>query len=92
VKMNPGYQHPDLVEPAGPADSEFTVLAVETTDGAPVALLANYALHYVGSGASNAISADYFGLFGAAAARMMGRGVLAVMSNGCSGDINNHLY
>ena len=92
VRMNPGYQNPDLVEVAGPTDPEFAVLAVETPQRDPIALLANYALHYVGSGASNAISADYFGLFGEAVPRMMGRDVLAVMSNGCSGDINNHDY
>jgi len=89
VKMNPGFQNPELVKPAGPTDPQFTILAIETPDGVPIALLANYALHYVGAGASNAISADYFGMFGQAMTRMMGCDLLAVMSNGCCGDINN---
>ena len=62
VKMNPGYQHPDLIEPAGPTDPEITLLSVQTPDGKPVALLANYSLHYVGG--LPALSADYFGVVG----------------------------
>ena len=89
VKMNPGNQNPELVRPAGPTDPQFSILAIETPEREPIALLANYALHYVGAGASNAISADYFALFGRAVARMMGKDFLAVMSNGCCGDINN---
>ena len=92
VRMNPGFQSADLVKPAGPTDQQFTILAIETTDGSPLALFANYALHYVGSGASNVLSADYFGMFGRTMKRMMDADLLAVMANGCSGDINNHDY
>ena len=46
--MNPGYQNPGLVEPAGPTDPDVSVLSVATADGKPLALLANYSLHYVG--------------------------------------------
>ena len=34
--------------PAGPTDPEITLLSVQTPEGKPVALLANYSLHYVG--------------------------------------------
>ena len=92
VKMNPGYAHPDLVRPAGPTDPQMPVLAIETAEGRPLALLANYALHYVGAGASDTVSADYFACFGQAMRRMAGADFLALMANGCSGDINNCNY
>ena len=92
VKMNPGNENPDLVRPAGPTDPQLSILAFETPDREPLALLANYALHYVGAGYANSISADYFGIFSESMKRMMGADFLAVMSNGCCGDINNIDY
>lgn len=89
VKMNPGVQNPDLVRPAGPTDPQFSILAIETPDREPIAMLANYALHYVGAAAANSVSADYFGNFSRSVTRMMGHDLLAIMSNGCCGDINN---
>ena len=59
VKMNPGYQANGLLEAAGPVDPEVAVLSVQTRDGKPLALLANYSLHYVGG--VEPLSADYFG-------------------------------
>ena len=89
VKMNPGYQHPDLIEPAGPTDPEITLLSVQTPDGKPVALLANYSLHYVGG--LPALSADYFGAFAEKMRELLGgdKAFVGIMSNGTSGDINN---
>jgi hypothetical protein len=89
VKMNPGYQNPGLVEPAGPIDPEVAVLSIQSADGRPVALLANYSLHYVGGVGS--LSADYFGAF-AERMRQLLRAeppFVGIMSNGTSGDINN---
>ncbi len=94
VKMNPPVASPDLVEPAGPIDPEVGVLAVQTAAGRPLALLANYSLHYVGGTAGNDVSADYYGAF----ARRVGQLLAAdgadppfvgIMSNGTSGNINN---
>lgn len=48
VRMNPGIQNPGLLEPAGPVDPAVSVLSLRTADGKPLALLANYSLHYVG--------------------------------------------
>ena len=62
VKMNPGSNNPDIIETVGPTDSDIAALFVETVDGEPIAVLANYALHYVGA-PGHMISADYFGLF-----------------------------
>jgi len=48
VQMNPGYQVKGLVEPAGVVDPQMSVLAAKSLKGKPIALFANYSLHYVG--------------------------------------------
>lgn len=91
VKMNPGTATSVLERPAGPTDPDITVLSVQDARRKPLALLANYSLHYVGGIPPGQISADYFGEF----ARVMpsrlraGPEFVAMMSNGASGDINN---
>ena len=89
VKMNPGYQNAGLLEPAGPVDPEVSVLSVRTADDKPLALFANYSLHYVGD--RPALSADYFGVFADAVGRALGAGpgFVGILSNGTSGDVNN---
>jgi hypothetical protein len=92
VRMNPGYQAKGLIEPAGPIDPEVSILSVEAPSGQPIALLANYSLHYVGG--VPALSADYFALFAARMGQLLGAGearpaFVGIMSNGTSGDINN---
>jgi hypothetical protein len=91
VKMNPGTS-PDVIDrPAGPTDPDITILSVQDLKRKPIALFANYSLHYVGGAPDGQMSADYFGEF----ARVMPsrlRGddsFVAMMSNGTSGDINN---
>jgi hypothetical protein len=92
VKMNPGYNNPDVDRPAGPTDPEVPVVAVRSVDGRPIAALVNYSLHYVGG--HPALSADYFGAFAARFAELAGTGpdFVALLSNGTSGDINNVDY
>jgi hypothetical protein len=57
----------------------------------PLAIFANYALHYVGGLPKGVVSSDYFGEFD----RLMptrvrgGEDFVAMLSNGASGDINN---
>lgn len=90
VKMNPGNQNPALVEPAGPIDPQVSILSVRTADThQPIALLANYSLHYVGD--MPALSADYFGVFADRIAQKLGAGMgfVGILSNGTSGDVNN---
>ncbi|MGB8169850.1 MAG: hypothetical protein WCF18_20275 [Chthoniobacteraceae bacterium] len=94
VKMNPGVANPDLVEPAGPTDPEIAFLAVQRADGKPLALLANYSLHYVGGVGSGDLSADYFGAFADRIQQLPGADrqdppFVGILSNGTSGDINN---
>jgi hypothetical protein len=94
VKMNPAMESPDLVEPAGPTDPEVSVLSIQSADGKPLALLANYSLHYVGTGSDNEISADYYGAFSDRIQELLGADhrdppFVAMLSNGTSGNINN---
>jgi hypothetical protein len=94
VKMNPPVGSPDLIEPAGPTDPEVYVLSVKRPDGAAIAVLANYGLHYVGAGGSTDVSADYFGAFCAMVSAAMGSlesdpPFVAMLANGTSGDVNN---
>jgi squalene-hopene cyclase-like protein len=94
VKMNPGRAHPDLLKPAGPVDPQVSLLSVQARDGRPIALLANYSLHYVGGVPDKTLSADYFGEFARQITRRIGAEdaqppFVAAMSNGTSADINN---
>lgn len=92
VKMNPGHENPGLLEPAGPTDPDVSVLSVRTADGKPLALLANYSLHYVGD--LPPLSADYFGVFCDRVGGLIGAGdgFVGILSNGTSGDVNNVDY
>ena len=89
VQMNPGRN--DLVRPAGPIDPEISVLSVRTAEGKPLALLANYSLHYVGGVPRGQVSADYFGEFARLITERLGapEGFVGILSNGTSGDVNN---
>jgi hypothetical protein len=94
--MNPGNS-PNLLKPAGPVDPQIVFLAMETHDGRPLGLLANYSLHYVGGTGPNHISADYFAVFADRTQELLGADrqdppFVAAMSNGTSGNINNNNY
>jgi hypothetical protein len=94
AKMNPGYENPDITEPAGPTDPQISFISVRSTTGRPIALLANYSLHYVGGVRSNEISADYFAVFADCIERKLHAErqdppFVGIMSNGTSGDVNN---
>ena len=94
VRMNPPRAHESLVKPAGPTDPEIVFLSLRSLDGRPIALLANYSLHYVGGVPGGHISADYFGAFADRIKVLLGADRLdppfvGILSNGTSGDINN---
>jgi neutral ceramidase len=98
--MNPGFNNKKVSKPAGPVDPDVSILAARAKGtGRPIAVLANYSLHYVGG--LPAISADYFGAFAreltqrlnATDARYAGKPpFVGIMSNGTSGNINNVNY
>lgn len=94
VRMNPPRGSASLDRQAGPVDPEVSFLSVQGTDGAPIALLANYSLHYVGGVPKNEVSADYFGYFARAIGKRLGASettppFVGMLSNGTSGDVNN---
>ena len=91
VRMNPPFGSPDLVRPSGPVDPEVAILSVQSANGEPIALLANYSLHYVGGIPPGQVSADYFGEFARIIGDRIGAGeeFVGVLSNGTSGNINN---
>ncbi len=96
VRMNPPRGRGLLDRPAGPTDPQVSFVSVRAKGGRPIALLANYSLHYVGGVPAGGVSADYFGEF----ARQIKKRIapeeddsrppfVGIMSNGTSGDINN---
>jgi hypothetical protein len=94
AKMNWDSPHPTDGDPAGPTDPEVLVLSVKHADGRPLALLANYSLHYVGDVGGGHISADYFGVFADRIQQLLGADrqeppFVGILCNGTSGDINN---
>ncbi|MBS1984030.1 MAG: hypothetical protein JST16_07635 [Bdellovibrionales bacterium] len=91
VRMNPPSGSPDLIKPAGPTDPGFSVVCIKSAGGQPIAVLANYSLHYVGGIANNELSADYFGEFANQIASRLNAGpeFVGILSNGTSGDVNN---
>lgn len=94
VRMNPPRGSAVLDRPAGPIDPEISFISVQSTGGRPIALLANYSLHYVGGVNSGEVSADYFGYFAKFITEKLGAAdqhppFVGILSNGTSGDINN---
>ncbi|HWA99174.1 MAG TPA: hypothetical protein VG713_11805 [Pirellulales bacterium] len=92
--MHPGYQNPAYAGPSAPVDSQLSIVSIRSLDGQPLALLANYSMHYFG--VPGAFSSDYFGLFCneleqrlAALAESPDRTrPVAIMSQGTSGDLH----
>ena len=91
--MHPGYQNPDYIGEAGPVDTGLSMLSIQSADGKhPIALLANYSMHYFGAGAG--FSADYYGRFckimeAKIASNSTGKHpFVAAMSQGTSGDLH----
>lgn len=94
VVMNPGVANPELVEPAGPTDPQVSFISVQSLEGRPMALLANYSLHYVGGVPKGHISADYFALFADRIQQLLTADrqtppFVGILTNGTSGDVNN---
>ena len=94
VQMNPGIGSPNIQEPAGPTDPQVSFLSVQSTKGHPIAVFANYSLHYVGGVPTGHISADYFAIFADRLQELLKADrqdipFVGIMSNGTEGDTNN---
>jgi len=88
ANMHPGHQSANAIGPSGPIDPDITLLSVQALDGRPIALLANYSMHYY---SSDMVSSDYYGPFCDAVTRRLGAEdrkppFVAMMSHGTSGD------
>lgn len=82
----------DVTGPSGPEDPELSMIAFQTLGGDPIAVLANFSMHYFGD---RPISADYFGLFCDGLEKHLSanqttgetKRIVGLLSHGCSGDI-----
>ena len=92
ANLHAGANWNDVTGESGPEDPSLSLISIQSTDGRPLALLANFSMHYYGDGSG--LSSDYFGLFcHEVQARLSDthdnspRPFLVAMSHGCSGDI-----
>ncbi|MBE2287644.1 MAG: neutral/alkaline non-lysosomal ceramidase N-terminal domain-containing protein [Prosthecobacter sp.] len=86
ANMHAGRNWDDAVGESGPEDPDLSLISIQTKEGRPLAVLANFSMHYFGD---KDISADYFGLFSEGLKqRIDPQGqMVGIMSHGCSGDI-----
>jgi len=87
--MNPGKNNPDLVSPVGEIDPELAMMYVEGMDGTPISAVANFSLHYVGTGKTGDVSADYFGQFYHLMRHYLGGDCVPILWNAACAQINN---
>ncbi|MBM4003289.1 MAG: hypothetical protein FJ295_08380 [Planctomycetes bacterium] len=98
ANMHAGSNWDNVTGESGPEDPDLALLYFRAPDGRPLALLANFSMHYF-SGVEP-LNADYFGMFcRILQERLGGSGLpspasspssspfVAMMSHGCSGDI-----
>jgi hypothetical protein len=92
ANMHAGANHDNVTGESGPEDPDLSLISFQSTQGRPIAVLANFSMHYF-SGVE-ALNADYFGLFCEGLQERLGKQsesgkppFVALMSHGCSGDI-----
>jgi len=89
VRFNPGPLNPDIVRPAGPVDTEVSIVLVRGADGGPpAAALVNFALHLDTTGGT-LYSADYPYHMEQALRESLGRDLVLLFATGTCGDINH---
>lgn len=90
ANMHAGRNWDDVTGEAGPEDPDLSLIAFQSRDGRPLAVLANFSMHYFGD---EALSADYFGLFSEGLKTRLAKDAegkspfVGMLSHGCSGDI-----
>ena len=91
ANMHAGTNWDNVTGESGPEDPDLSVISLQSIDGRPIALLANFSMHYFSG--QKPLAADYFGLFCDGLEETLGKHdgqhppFVAVMSHGCSGDI-----
>ncbi|MCA9007047.1 MAG: neutral/alkaline non-lysosomal ceramidase N-terminal domain-containing protein, partial [Planctomycetaceae bacterium] len=94
--MHAGTNWDNAVGESGPEDPQLSLISFRAKNGRPIALLANFSMHYFGDAS---LSADYFGLYCNGLQEQLGKKdakdappFVAIMSHGCSGDIYRRDY
>jgi hypothetical protein len=88
ANMHPGHLIDDATGPAGPTDPWLTVLSLRSQEGRPLAVFANFSMHYFGG--HPGISADYCGLFARRVHEELApdsSSFVGILSQGTSGDL-----
>ena len=90
--MHAGSNLDNVTGISGPEDPELAVISIQSTAGRPLALLANFSMHYFSG--EKGLSADYYGLFCQGIESNLAGSrtdndppMVAIMSHGCSGDV-----
>ena len=91
ANMHAGATWEDVTGEAGPEDPDLSLISLQAKDGRPLAVLANFSMHYFGD---EALSPDYYGLFREGLQSRLAKegdgkrpAFVGIMSHGCSGDI-----
>lgn len=86
ANMHAATELNDVTGESGPEDPQLSLIAVQSREGEPIAVLANFSMHYFGD---RDLSADYFGLFCEGLKQRIAPDTdfVGIMSHGCSGDI-----
>jgi hypothetical protein len=92
ANMHAGRNWDDVTGESGPEDPDLSLIAIQSRSGRPLAVLANFSMHYFSG--QKALAADYFGLFSEGLKVRLANGgdgqappFVGIMSHGCSGDI-----
>lgn len=90
--MHAGSNWDNVTGESGPEDPDLSLISIQSTDGRPIAVLANFSMHYFSG--EKGLSADYFGRFCTGLEQQLGQNAdgkqpqfVGLMSHGCSGDI-----
>ncbi len=91
ANMHAANNWDDVTGESGPEDPDLSLISIQSLDGRPIAVLANFSMHYF---SDQPLSADYFGLFcEGLKSELAADGdadhppFVGIMSHGCSGDI-----
>lgn len=89
ANMHAGRNWDEATGESGPEDPDVSMVSLRSRSGRPIAVLANFSMHYFGD---RALSSDYFGLFSEGLKARIAptdgeRPFVGIMSHGCSGDI-----
>ncbi|MDG1894686.1 MAG: hypothetical protein P8J37_07240 [Fuerstiella sp.] len=91
ANMHSGSNWDDVTGESGPEDPDLSMISLQALDGRPIAVLANFSMHYFSG--QKALAADYFGLFSEGLQKQIVTPdrnhppFVGIMSHGCSGDI-----